>query len=536
MAGKIFINYRRDDSIGMAGRLHDRLSQTFGRDKVFLDVDHIPAGADFVAYLDSQVAECNVVLVVIGPNWLNAKDESGERRLDNPEDFVTIEIVAALARDIRVIPVLVDGARMPKAKELPDSLKSLTRRQAIEVRHAHFGHDAEALVKRMREALGEGPVIKEPNALGDEKALSSRWLELRPGRRTAVAVVAAVVLLMIGVGGYAFVRNLIERGVHQAEMKWEEEKAKAEEKRKADEAAAEQERQAKAAAEAETKRKAEEAERQRQANIRAEQDRQARAAAAEAEEKRKADEVERQRQANIRAEQERQARAAEAERQRRAEEVEQQRLATIEQERQSRAATEADGRLARERLLRPASLRDQAPATYNARFDTSKGVFVIEVTRAWAPKGADRFYNLVKNGFYDNVRFYRVISGFMAQFGINGDPAIMASWRAAQISDDPVSQSNTRGMVSFATAGANTRTSQVFINFGDNPRLDQFGFAPFGKVVSGMNVVDSLNGEYGENAPRGSGPDQSRLQAEGNAYLIKDFPRMDYIRKATIER
>ena len=112
MAGKIFINYRRDDSIGMAGRLHDRLSQTFGRDKVFLDVDHIPAGADFVAYLDSQVAECNVVLVVIGPNWLNAKDESGERRLDNPEDFVTIEIVAALARDIRVIPVLVDGARM----------------------------------------------------------------------------------------------------------------------------------------------------------------------------------------------------------------------------------------------------------------------------------------------------------------------------------------------------------------------------------------------------------------------------------------
>jgi peptidyl-prolyl cis-trans isomerase A (cyclophilin A) len=163
-------------------------------------------------------------------------------------------------------------------------------------------------------------------------------------------------------------------------------------------------------------------------------------------------------------------------------------------------------------------------------------VFVIEVTRAWAPKGADRFYNLVKNGFYDNVRFYRVISGFMAQFGINGDPAIMASWRAAQISDDPVSQSNTRGMVSFATAGANTRTSQVFINFGDNPRLDQFGFAPFGKVVSGMNVVDSLNGEYGENAPRGSGPDQSRLQAEGNAYLIKDFPRMDYIRKATIER
>ena len=116
MAGKIFINYRRDDSIGMAGRLHDRLAQTFGRDKLFMDVDHIPAGVDFVAHLNSQVAACDVVLVVIGPNWLGAKDESGERRLDNPDDFVAIEIAAALARDIRVIPVLVDGARMPKAE------------------------------------------------------------------------------------------------------------------------------------------------------------------------------------------------------------------------------------------------------------------------------------------------------------------------------------------------------------------------------------------------------------------------------------
>ena len=118
MAGKIFINYRRDDSIGMAGRLHDRLAQTFGRDKLFMDVDHIPAGVDFVAHLNSQVAACDVVLVVIGPNWLNAKDESGERRLDNPDDFVAIEIAAALARDIRVIPVLVDGARMPKAERV----------------------------------------------------------------------------------------------------------------------------------------------------------------------------------------------------------------------------------------------------------------------------------------------------------------------------------------------------------------------------------------------------------------------------------
>ena len=187
-------------------------------------------------------------------------------------------------------------------------------------------------------------------------------------------------------------------------------------------------------------------------------------------------------------------------------------------------------------LENPAGLREQAPATYKARFDTTKGVFVIEVTRAWAPKGADRFYNLVKNGFYDNVRFFRVISGFMVQFGINGDPGIMARWRGAQIGDDPVSQSNKRGMITFAMAGPNTRTSQVFINFNDNSQLDQSGFAPFGRVVSGMNVVDAINAEYGEGAPRGRGPDQSRIQNEGNAYLAKDFPRLDYIKKATIER
>jgi peptidyl-prolyl cis-trans isomerase A (cyclophilin A) len=187
-------------------------------------------------------------------------------------------------------------------------------------------------------------------------------------------------------------------------------------------------------------------------------------------------------------------------------------------------------------LSNPGALRVQAPATFKVRFDTSKGPFVVEVTRAWAPKGADRFYNLVKNGFYDNVRFFRVISGFMVQFGISGDPGVMANWRTAQIPDDPVTQSNTRGMITFAMAGPNTRTSQVFINFADNSRLDQSGFAPFGKVVSGMNAVDALNAEYGEGAPRGRGPDQSRLQSEGNAYLAKDFPRMDYIKKATIER
>ena len=161
---------------------------------------------------------------------------------------------------------------------------------------------------------------------------------------------------------------------------------------------------------------------------------------------------------------------------------------------------------------------------------------VIEVTRAWAPKGADRFYNLVKNGFYDNARFFRVISGFMVQFGIHGDPGIMARWRTAQIFDDPVAQSNTKGMVTFAMAGPNTRTSQVFINFGDNSRLDQSGFSPFGRVLSGMNVVEAINAEYGEGAPNGRGPNQSRIQSEGNTYLSKDFPRMDFIKKATIER
>ncbi|MFZ0176695.1 MAG: peptidylprolyl isomerase [Pseudolabrys sp.] len=200
------------------------------------------------------------------------------------------------------------------------------------------------------------------------------------------------------------------------------------------------------------------------------------------------------------------------------------------------AALLAAPALAQSPPANPAVLNEQAPAAYKVKFDTSKGPFVVEVTRAWAPKGADRFYNLVKSGFYDNVRFFRVISGFMVQFGINGDPGVMARWRTAQIGDDPVTQSNKRGTVTFAMAGPNTRTSQVFINFADNANLDGMGFSPFGRIVSGMNVVDALNAEYGEGAPRGRGPDQSRLQSEGNTYLMKDFPRMDYVKKATIER
>ena len=188
-------------------------------------------------------------------------------------------------------------------------------------------------------------------------------------------------------------------------------------------------------------------------------------------------------------------------------------------------------------LGNPAALRETAPATYKARFDTSKGPFVVEVQRDWAPNGADRFYNLVKNGFYDGVRFFRVIEGFMVQFGINGDPKVSAVWREARIPDDPVKQSNRRGFITYAMAGPNTRTSQVFINFGDNSALDRQGFAPFGQVIGGgMKVVDSLYNGYGEGAPRGNGPDQGRLQMEGNAYLAKNFPRMDFVKKATIEK
>ena len=187
-------------------------------------------------------------------------------------------------------------------------------------------------------------------------------------------------------------------------------------------------------------------------------------------------------------------------------------------------------------LANPASaaLRERAPATYRARFETSKGDVVIEVHRDWAPLGADRFYNLVKNGYFDGVRFFRVIPGFMAQFGIHGDPPVAAAWRDATIPDDPVRQHNTRGTVSFATAGPGTRTTQLFINFGDNSRLDGAGFSPLGQVVEGMDVVDRLYGGYGEGAPGGRGPDQSTIQAQGNAYLERGFPELDYVKRAGI--
>ncbi|MEZ5287500.1 MAG: peptidylprolyl isomerase [Vicinamibacterales bacterium] len=199
-------------------------------------------------------------------------------------------------------------------------------------------------------------------------------------------------------------------------------------------------------------------------------------------------------------------------------------------------AVGAEQAASRKALMNPAALKAKAPATYNVKFDTSVGEFVVQVTREWAPNGADRFYNLVQNGFYDEARFFRAIAGFMVQFGINGDPAVSTVWRNARIPPDPVKQSNMRGYLTFAMgATPDTRTTQVFINFRNNTNLDKMGFAPFGQVVSGMEVVDKINTMYGEGAPRGKGPEQGRVQSEGNAYLMKNFAKLDYIKKATIE-
>ena len=186
--------------------------------------------------------------------------------------------------------------------------------------------------------------------------------------------------------------------------------------------------------------------------------------------------------------------------------------------------------LSKAKLRTPSALTEQAPATYKAKFDTSKGAFVIEVHRDLAPKGADRFYNLVKNGFFDDTRFFRVVPDFMVQFGINGDPAIQKNWANANIQDDPKKQSNKKGYVTFATRGPNTRTTQVFINFKDNAFLDAQGFSPFGQVVTGMDVVEKITSQYGEK------PNQGMIQSEGNAYLDKDFPKLDFVKKATLEK
>ena len=185
-------------------------------------------------------------------------------------------------------------------------------------------------------------------------------------------------------------------------------------------------------------------------------------------------------------------------------------------------------------LKDPSKATETAPDNFKVKFSTTQGDFTLEVNRNWAPLGADRFYNLVKAGYFSDVAFFRVIAGFMAQFGIHGDPAVSAVWREANIKDDPVTASNTRGYISYAMRGPNTRTTQFFINYADNASLNGMGFSPFGRVIEGMEVVDRLYSGYGEGAPGGSGPDQGLVQLRGNQYLKAEFPKLDYIKSAEL--
>jgi peptidyl-prolyl cis-trans isomerase A (cyclophilin A) len=175
----------------------------------------------------------------------------------------------------------------------------------------------------------------------------------------------------------------------------------------------------------------------------------------------------------------------------------------------------------------------QAPDTYAVKLTTTKGEIVIDVHREWAPRGADRFHRLVKEGYYTDVAFFRVLEGFMAQAGLHGDPVMNALWRERRIPDDPVVQGNVRGRVTFAMAGPDSRTTQFFINYGTPARLDSMGFAAFGQVRD-MTAADALYAGYGEGAPKGAGPHQQRIHLEGNAYLKSEFPQLDYILKAEL--
>lgn len=185
-------------------------------------------------------------------------------------------------------------------------------------------------------------------------------------------------------------------------------------------------------------------------------------------------------------------------------------------------------------LLDSSLANEKAPDLYRVKMETTAGDFVIEVRRDWAPLGADRFFNLVEIGYLNDVAFFRVLAGFMAQAGFHGDPAISNAWLNSRIKDDPVKQSNTQGMVTFAMAGPDTRSAQIFINYGNNSYLDASGFAPFGKVVEGFESVKKLYSGYGEGEPNGKGPAQAKLYRRGNDYLKGEFPKLDYIVKASI--
>lgn len=182
----------------------------------------------------------------------------------------------------------------------------------------------------------------------------------------------------------------------------------------------------------------------------------------------------------------------------------------------------------------PGRLMAQAPAEYRVRLQTSAGDVVVQVYREWAPLGADRFYNLVRNGYYDDTRIFRVVEGFMAQFGISGDPTLEYQWRNSTIRDDPVRTTNSRGRVTFAKSGRDSRINQIFVNLADNPDLDAQGFAPLGEVVQGMEVVDAFHAGYGDGPPVGDGPYQRRVAAEGNAYLDAEFPELTRILRAEV--
>jgi len=183
-------------------------------------------------------------------------------------------------------------------------------------------------------------------------------------------------------------------------------------------------------------------------------------------------------------------------------------------------------------LLDPNKAKDKAPEKYKVKLITTAGDIVIEVNREWAPNGADRFYNMVKIGYFDDIALFRAVPRFMIQFGIHGNPAISKQWAEAKIQDDPAVKgvSNTPGMLTFATAGPNTRTTQLFINLGNNARLDSQGFTPFGKIVEGMDAFKKINTEYGENSPGVQG----NFQAKGNAFISKRYPNLDYIKSAEL--
>ncbi|MEM9459024.1 MAG: peptidylprolyl isomerase [Myxococcota bacterium] len=186
-------------------------------------------------------------------------------------------------------------------------------------------------------------------------------------------------------------------------------------------------------------------------------------------------------------------------------------------------------------LLDPTKATETAPDLFKVKFETTKGDVVLEIHRDWAPNGADRFYNLVRVGFFEHVAFFRAMKGFMVQFGMSGTPDVQKAWNAHPLQDDPVKESNKPGYITFAKKGTpNSRTTQMFINYGNNANLDGMGFAPFGKVVEGMDVVNNLYTGYGEGAPRGKGPNQMLIERQGNTYLEKDFPELDWLEKATI--